>query len=220
MVALKTFENLDEKRKQQIIQVALKEFAVNGYEQASLSEIIKKLKLAKGSFYRYFDSKQSLYFYLLEYCSKTRLAHDDKHIKQKSDDFFEMMLQHFSGKIHFDKIHPNESAFLHSVYEEKNNDEIIDLQFRGKEKVLDLIRKEVKHQLKKNKLRKDIDVSTLAYITLQFNISILDFLAYQHKIDYRKNIKEGKPLYGLSEKTMVKAARNYMDIFKNGILKK
>ena len=50
MVALKTFQNLPAERQQEIIQVSLREFAVKGFELASLSDIISSLGLAKGSF--------------------------------------------------------------------------------------------------------------------------------------------------------------------------
>src|ERR1044071_1961490 len=119
MVALKTFKNLSEERQLEIIEVCLREFAVNGYTNASLGNIIAELEIAKGSFYRYFESKRSLYLFLLDHCAEIRLKHDASIVKKPSSDFFERMLQHFKGKIKFDKHHPLESAFLHTVLDEK-----------------------------------------------------------------------------------------------------
>jgi TetR/AcrR family transcriptional regulator len=76
MVALKTFNNLTLKRREEIITACLEEFPLHEYETASLSNIVNMLGLAKGSFYRYFENKQSLYFFLLDDCTAARLRHD------------------------------------------------------------------------------------------------------------------------------------------------
>lgn len=217
MVALKTFQNLSAERQQEIIDVSLREFAIKSYEMASLSDIISALGLAKGSFYRYFDSKKSLYLFLLDHCAALRLEHDAKIVTDPSDDFFELMLQHFKGKIKFDRNHPLPSAFLHTVLDERNNDEIADLQFRGRAKIMGVIKPVVLKQVKEKKLRKNLDTDTVTWIALQMNLSILDYLAHRHRIDFRKNIREGKPLYGVSEKEMIKTAKMFMEIFKNGV---
>jgi len=64
----KTFNNLSPERQREIVNVALEEFSLNDYESASLSAIINRLGLAKGSFYRYFESKEELYCYLQSFC--------------------------------------------------------------------------------------------------------------------------------------------------------
>lgn len=217
MVALKTFQNLQPERQQEIIRVSLKEFAVKGYELASLSDIIASLGLAKGSFYRYFESKKSLYLFLLDHCAALRLDHDSKMVTSPSEDFFERMLQHFKSKIKFDAHHPLESAFLHTVLDERNNDEIVDMQFRSRAKILGVIKPVVQKQVKDKKLRKDLDVDAMSWIALQINLSVLDYLAHKHRIDFRKNIREGKPLYGITEKEMIKVARTFLEIYKNGV---
>lgn len=217
MVALKTFQNLPAERQQEIVDASLREFAVKGYEMASLSDIIAALGLAKGSFYRYFDSKRSLYLFLIDHCAALRLTHDAKLIPQPSEDFFELMLQHFKGKVKFDTHHPLESAFLHTVLDERNNDEISDMQFRSKAKILGVIKPVVQKQVKQKKLRKDLDIDAMSWIALQMNLSILDYLSHQHQVDFRRNIREGKPLYGIAEKEMVKAAKTFLEIYKNGV---
>lgn len=218
MVALKTFDNLEQARKEEIIRVCLKEFAVQDYRNASLSSIIEELQLAKGSFYRYFDSKQSLYFYLLEYCSAKRLAHDRVHIQEEAEDFFEMVLQHFYTKILFDKQHPLESAFIYNVLHEKNHEDIGDIFSISRGKILKYITPRVKEMVKQKVLRKDIPAETISFMVMQTLHSIIDHISIKYSIDHRKNIKAGKPLYSLSEKEMMKEAKDFVSILRNGIL--
>jgi TetR/AcrR family transcriptional regulator len=60
-----TFFNLPEEKRQQILQVALDEFAENDYDNVSISRMVARAGIAKGSFYQYFADKEDLYAYLL-----------------------------------------------------------------------------------------------------------------------------------------------------------
>lgn len=51
---------LREESKERLLQAGLKLFAENGYSSTSIAQIAKEAKMAKGSVYHYFDSKESL----------------------------------------------------------------------------------------------------------------------------------------------------------------
>jgi len=61
-----TFNNLPEHKKNTIIQTAVREFADHPYDVASISNIVRKTGIAKGSFYQYFADKRDLYSLLIE----------------------------------------------------------------------------------------------------------------------------------------------------------
>ena len=54
-------ENKADKRKKEIIVAAMQLFSEKGYEQTSMRDIAKSLKVSLGLCYRYFDSKQVLF---------------------------------------------------------------------------------------------------------------------------------------------------------------
>jgi TetR/AcrR family transcriptional regulator len=60
-----TFFNLPDDKREQIVQVAIDEFAENDYDNVSISRIVARAGIAKGSFYQYFDGKEDLYGYLI-----------------------------------------------------------------------------------------------------------------------------------------------------------
>lgn len=60
-----TFFNLPEDKRQQIVRIAIDEFADNDYAKASISRIVARAGIAKGSFYQYFEDKDDLYGYLI-----------------------------------------------------------------------------------------------------------------------------------------------------------
>jgi TetR/AcrR family transcriptional regulator len=65
-VPKETFFNLPAEKRQLFLDVAIAEFAANDYKNASVSNIVARAGIAKGSFYQYFDDKRALYFYLLQ----------------------------------------------------------------------------------------------------------------------------------------------------------
>jgi AcrR family transcriptional regulator len=71
-VPQQTFFNLPEDKRQQILQVAIDEFAENDYDNVSISRIVARAGIAKGSFYQYFADKEDLYSYLLELLAQAK----------------------------------------------------------------------------------------------------------------------------------------------------
>ncbi|NMC85814.1 MAG: TetR/AcrR family transcriptional regulator [Anaerolineaceae bacterium] len=63
---LPTFFNLPAEKRQKILDCAMDEFSQNDYASASVSKIVSRAGIAKGSLYQYFVDKQDLYTYLLE----------------------------------------------------------------------------------------------------------------------------------------------------------
>ena len=60
-----TFFNLPEEKRRTIERLAVEEFAENDYHQASISRLVDRAGIAKGSFYQYFEDKEELFQYLL-----------------------------------------------------------------------------------------------------------------------------------------------------------
>ena len=57
----RTFDNIPTEKRNRILKCATNEFALNGYENANVSEIAKAAQISVGSIYKYFESKQDLF---------------------------------------------------------------------------------------------------------------------------------------------------------------
>lgn len=68
-----TFWNLPAEKRQAIIDIAVEEFAAHDYANASISRIVARAGIAKGSIYQYFADKRELYLYLLDLASQKKL---------------------------------------------------------------------------------------------------------------------------------------------------
>ena len=73
-----TFLNLPPEKRQRIEAVALDEFARHPFDLASLSRIIKRTGISKGSLYQYFSDKVDIFFWLLDQAEGRRTAFLDQ----------------------------------------------------------------------------------------------------------------------------------------------
>ena len=69
---LPTFFNLTEEKRQKFLDCAIDEFASHDYNTASISNIVRRLGIAKGSLYQYFEDKEDLHHYLLDLASEKK----------------------------------------------------------------------------------------------------------------------------------------------------
>ncbi|MFZ5766485.1 MAG: TetR/AcrR family transcriptional regulator [Thermodesulfobacteriota bacterium] len=61
-----TFSNLPLEKQKKIIEVAVREFARQGYRKASMNTVVREAGIAKGSLYQYFSSKEALFLFLFD----------------------------------------------------------------------------------------------------------------------------------------------------------
>lgn len=61
-----TFFNLPAEKREYITQIAVEEFGNNDYANVSISRIVARAGIAKGSFYQYFADKEDLFAHLLD----------------------------------------------------------------------------------------------------------------------------------------------------------
>jgi AcrR family transcriptional regulator len=61
-----TFFNLDPEKRERFLAACAEEFAEHGYELASTNRIVEGLGIAKGSFFKYAESKEDVFLYLVQ----------------------------------------------------------------------------------------------------------------------------------------------------------
>lgn len=98
--------NLEPKRRDAILNAALKEFSMKGFDDASTNVIAKKAGISKGLMFHYINSKKDLFLFLYDYC--TDMIHkkylDLMDFNQK--DIFERIRQSYILQIELLQQHP------------------------------------------------------------------------------------------------------------------
>ena len=62
-----TFEKISDKKREKIFQVAITEFAANGYSGTNINTIANNADISIGSMYNYFESKEDLFLSIVDY---------------------------------------------------------------------------------------------------------------------------------------------------------
>lgn len=88
------FHELNKDKKQTIISVGIAEFGKHGYTDSSTNRIVKNSGISKGSLFKYFESKEELYFYLLDCVTEELVSSFDKMRDSLPDDLFERIIKY------------------------------------------------------------------------------------------------------------------------------
>lgn len=90
-----TFFNLNDEKKQKIEKAIKNEFSREGFEKASISNIIEEAKIPRGSFYQYFEDKEDAVKYIIDkYAKKEREMMQNFTIKNNGN-IFDMSIDIF-----------------------------------------------------------------------------------------------------------------------------
>ena len=116
-----TFFNLPKDKQEHIFRHAMEEFARHPYEQASLSEIVKKAGIAKGSMYQYFSGKKDLYKYVVQqvYRHKREYLQPVWELKDKID-FFRMLSMYYRRSWHYAQAYPTQHKVIVNFWDSKD----------------------------------------------------------------------------------------------------
>lgn len=113
----KTFNNLPLERQTEIKEIALKEFLEHDYEASSLNQIVMGLGITRGSFYRYFDSKEALYQYLIKDVMLMKEEYINNSLNLETNDFFAILRHAMKRHVCFMQEHPLQAGFLSRVFQ-------------------------------------------------------------------------------------------------------
>lgn len=98
--------------KERIINIALEEFAQNGYQSASTNVICKKAKVSKGLLYHYYGSKENLYLSVLRYFIDKFKESITIHIKDSNKKGIDYISDYFNAKFKFFGENPHYSKLV------------------------------------------------------------------------------------------------------------
>jgi AcrR family transcriptional regulator len=183
-----TFLKLKVEKKEKFILAAFEEFAQHHYETASISRLVDKLGIAKGSIYQYFEDKKDLYLFLIEYANQQKQKAIAEVIRKNYANFFEMYEQIYVSGTQFDLENPLISRFLQNVSQERYAEELGDLHLITQRQSIDFFKNLLKNEQLKGLLRSDIEADLMALMIVQVGNGILDFIKLKNLQETDLNI--------------------------------
>ncbi|MBD2865045.1 TetR/AcrR family transcriptional regulator [Paenibacillus oceani] len=88
----RTFNRLDEEKKERVIRAAIEEFQAHGFEKAKIEIIAQNAEVAKGSIYQYFDDKKELFLYSVTWALNYFMMVIDRQTPLKEMDVYDYFL--------------------------------------------------------------------------------------------------------------------------------
>jgi AcrR family transcriptional regulator len=202
-----TFLNLSRSKREAILLQAFIEFATHDYTSASLSRIVRKAGIAKGSMYQYFENKRDLYFYLIDTALKMRLEYIAAETPDDAEGFFERFKSIILASARFDFEHPEISGLIIHARSEPPGEElenIADVLLDRSESFLEGF---VRLAMERGEVQGDI--ALLVHILDQASITFSLFLQ-------RKIARGISPVDGMIEEK----AAELVELLENGLSKK
>ena len=175
-----TFQKLPAAKREKFLRVAMEEFSSSGYEKASVTQMVKKLKIAKGSVYQYFENKKELYFYLLEQAQLRRQEYMKPILRNPPGNFWDSYVSLFEASLRFDYENPEMSTLISNAAHEKYADDLGNLQLQQRRKSLDFMRGLLEREFLSGGLRYDVDIDVMAFVLGNVTNNIWDYLTLKN----------------------------------------
>ncbi|MCS1351054.1 TetR/AcrR family transcriptional regulator [Mechercharimyces sp. CAU 1602] len=124
------FNNIDDKKRERILNAAIKEFSLKGYAQASTNEIVKASAISKGILFHYFNNKKQLYLYVYDYGFELLSSHFYNYLDRDEPDVLKRLEQSMRIKLRLLKRYPHLFLFFERAIIEDAVDVKKDLEER------------------------------------------------------------------------------------------
>jgi TetR/AcrR family transcriptional regulator len=159
-----TFKNLEDEKRQRILETAVDEFALHGFRQASVNRMVQKLGIAKGSIFQYFGTKEGLFRLIFDYAVDL-VRRSLRRVKQETADadFLERIRHSLLMGIRFIQRHPR----IYQIYLKMIFQEDFPLRTEFLQQVhlfsAEYLREMVENGKAKGDLRPDLDVDMTVF---------------------------------------------------------
>lgn len=164
-----TFLNLPDAKRDRITELALDEFSSHPYRQASLSRIVARAGIAKGSMYQYFENKLDLYKWLVtDELSRRRSQWLESDSQQQTESeakgLFAELEQLVLTRVGFMLAHPRLARLAASAMEPTTDEELRELHGALRREQIEQLTERIRVARTNGEVREDLDPRTVAHL--------------------------------------------------------
>lgn len=199
--------NIDEEKKLNIINSAMKEFSKQSFQSASTNTIVKEAGISKGSLYHYFGTKEKLYEYLEYFAIKIIAENIINKVNWNQQDIFTRIKEVSLIKFNLFQELPYLSDFSLKVFENKSAEEIM---HKHPDFPLALYSQLYNQNIDYSHFKDEVDVKKA--------IDIIRWTIEKCGDEYRRKIAENKMAFDY--KAIEKEIYGYIDMLKDSFYKK
>lgn len=205
-----TFYNLPEEKRKLIEKVSIRELASFGYDKASITRIVDKCKIAKGSFYQYFDDKKDLFFYLVERVSEEKEKALTPVMQNRDQyDFFSFIRELFLEGLKFSANNPEFTLIGDWLFKNKDHPIYTEIVGVGLQNAQIIYTEFLESAISRGEIRDDIDIGFVSHTISSLSVSAVEYY-FQSPAGRKKRIRK-------FDKSMIGTIDLLIDFIKNGI---
>jgi TetR/AcrR family transcriptional regulator len=210
-----TFWNLPEEKREALLEIAIDEFAENDYQNASVSRIVARAGIAKGSFYQYFADKQDLYRYLLDLIAQEKMAvveHATPPDPQMG--FFDYLRWLFRSQAEFELRHPRlgEVAYRAFLREGGPTDEQLQQMKAASQAHFGRL---IEQAQARGEIAPTIDPALAAFVLVTLSAELGRFMLAHLDIDLKQVVD--RSLLAEDRRRMSQLSENFITILEHGL---
>jgi AcrR family transcriptional regulator len=209
-----TFLNLKEPKRKFITDAFLREFAVKTFDEASLTDVVKNLGIAKGSVYQYFDNKLDLFMYLIQECTTVKMNYVGLVKRKDYQDYWIFFKALYEYGYQFDNENPIHSHFLHNLINNLNSPSVNNLFDEMMKQTVSAFEKMVKYEIKSGHFRNDISPKIMGFTLYKMGMAIQEQLEFSGVISPQESIRRNKSVYQDKKEIMIQIVEEHIKLIR------
>ncbi|MGN0250237.1 MAG: TetR/AcrR family transcriptional regulator [Oliverpabstia sp.] len=202
------FFELSTDKKAQIVDAGISEFSEYGYENSSTNRIVKKSGISKGSLFKYFSTKEDLYFFLLDIVTTELTESLEKDAADLSTKLFQRVIEYSVLEFSWYIKNPEKSRMVIGAFV-KRDTEI----YRKTIERYGLIESDIYYKLLEN-----VDLSNFRGDRKK-TVDILKWFLKGFNEDFLQHIQNNDSSFESLKHEYVQSLTEHMEILKNGLWK-
>lgn len=204
----KLFFELNEDKQRNIISVGISEFATYGYTNSSTNRIVKSSGISKGSLFKYFSTKEELYFFILDIVTADFIESLEKKTIAISPELFQRIIEYSALEFSWYIQNPEKAKLLIGAFTRSDTEIYQKTIERYSIKEFDVY----------DNLVKDIDLSNFRWHK-QKTIDILKWFLKGFNDSFLVSTQIDNYSFEHIQNEYVKSLTEYLEILKMGLLK-
>ncbi|MFJ7932188.1 TetR/AcrR family transcriptional regulator [Peribacillus sp. NPDC096448] len=161
------------------------EFSEHGYQESSISSIIKKAGIPRGSFYQYFEDKLDLYKYVVEQVGIKKHEYSQNLTQITSEmKFIDIIRNLFIGGIHFYRKHPDMGKIANDLIFNSDQDWKKSILGEEDKKSNEFFHILINESKKKHEIDQRLNNETIILLVHSLNLSLVQYFINKSGSDY------------------------------------
>ncbi|QNB47183.1 TetR family transcriptional regulator [Thermanaerosceptrum fracticalcis] len=199
------------------MELAIEEFAAKPYSKASLSSIVARAGIAKGSMYQYFENKKDLYTYILELAAQEKMIFIQSQGINPSTDFFTLFEQVLMAGARFTLTHPHLGRIMANAMEPSGEEVLNEVYARMKELFLDFIRGLLINAHEQGSVRKDINSELMAYLINAMMTGLSEYFLEKAGLILKGFLNDTQGMQKITEEEFQRIIKDVIRLLRNGL---